>query len=919
MNHIRISKFIVLFILFILLTLVLPAVSPLSNASALAPNAEPQDFDLPDTPIFESGIVINEVMLNPDAGEFEWVELKNSGPSAEYNPGFGLTDEDGNWYRLPQALSWIPAGAFILIIFNGEGSVLDDLDFSDNVATLNSQPGLVDILENDADQVSLYTHVWNNVIFLPNIGTAGSSTSQSSSYGFPILSYVAWGNLPTNDGNLAILQGLWPPEEFIEIQQAPGNIGLAQAGTLGRVNKSSTNSPADWDLFPADSGSPGGENGLPAPHIFTPVNGTQICSDELVFGWSGKGTGNYHLEVDNDSDFSSPLVSVDTDQAEYSIPNIASGKYYYHVKAAGIGGVESGYSAVSNVTVTSCTPPSVQPGAPAEVVLSVDGMLQHKDTRMLNLDWDTEYGLGRWDSAHESDGDWNVGNGVPVRAGRIDDSYCVRASIAMIVSYYGGDLSQDRISYEQFGSFGVAPQGDLGAGHTMWPNEQSTQGSGRNIFDWAMDAPVYSSRGKPSYYQVVNWINHGQPLLLSENDTHAVLAIGHASLSGIESVLRLDPMTLSRAWVAWSSWNITEYHVPPASATPRSDEDTDGDSVPDTLQDSDNDGMTDFDEMIRFDLDPNDRDSDEDGILDKLDLREYVFNNAGEYDPRNGDMDQDGSRKEKDIDNDGDGAFDGCEDANKNGVYEHGLNESNNFDPFGFRLCGMVPGYLSIPAGPFQMGIGPGTSIRGPMHTVYLDSYQIMRHEVTNWQYMQCVIQQGCSGLMYGYSYSRNSYYGNPNYVDYPVLWNTWYMANQYCAWAGGRLPTEAEWEKAARGASDTRDYPWGNQDIDCTRANYDLSCLGDTAMVGSYPAGSSPYGAMDMIGNVWEWVNDWYQWDYYAISPSYNPPGPATGNYKVIRGSSYLGNVPSSYVYDRMYRAPDFLSDIGFRCMKSP
>jgi formylglycine-generating enzyme required for sulfatase activity len=282
-------------------------------------------------------------------------------------------------------------------------------------------------------------------------------------------------------------------------------------------------------------------------------------------------------------------------------------------------------------------------------------------------------------------------------------------------------------------------------------------------------------------------------------------------------------------------------------------------------------------------------------------------------------MDQDGSRKEKDIDNDGDGAFDGCEDANKNGVYEHGLNESNNFDPFGFRLCGMVPGYLSIPAGPFQMGIGPGTSIRGPMHTVYLDSYQIMRHEVTNWQYMQCVIQQGCSGLMYGYSYSRNSYYGNPNYVDYPVLWNTWYMANQYCAWAGGRLPTEAEWEKAARGASDTRDYPWGNQDIDCTRANYDLSCLGDTAMVGSYPAGSSPYGAMDMIGNVWEWVNDWYQWDYYAISPSYNPPGPATGNYKVIRGSSYLGNVPSSYVYDRMYRAPDFLSDIGFRCVKSP
>jgi serine/threonine-protein kinase len=214
-----------------------------------------------------------------------------------------------------------------------------------------------------------------------------------------------------------------------------------------------------------------------------------------------------------------------------------------------------------------------------------------------------------------------------------------------------------------------------------------------------------------------------------------------------------------------------------------------------------------------------------------------------------------------------------------------------------------------VPAGPFEMGSSQGRENEQPLHEVTLAAFYIDQYEVTNALYRRCVEAGACQkpGCLETYEAKTKK--------NHPVVCVNWDQAKTYCEWRGGRLPTEAEWEKAARG-TDGRMYPWGDAPPDGTLLNFINSKLFDTRSVGSYPKGVSFYGVYDMAGNVWEWVADWYDENYYSNSLPGNPPGPPTADYKILRGGSWYSNDNNVRATYRNYLTPDGQTDdTGFRC----
>jgi formylglycine-generating enzyme required for sulfatase activity len=219
-----------------------------------------------------------------------------------------------------------------------------------------------------------------------------------------------------------------------------------------------------------------------------------------------------------------------------------------------------------------------------------------------------------------------------------------------------------------------------------------------------------------------------------------------------------------------------------------------------------------------------------------------------------------------------------------------------------------------IPAGPFVRGTMSGGFDEQPQRTIYLDTFSMDRHEVTNHQYQQFALATGHrkAGPPSRYAKSISRMRG----TNQPIVYVSWDDAVAYCRWKGKRLPTEAEWEKAMRG-SDDRLWPWGNQQKP-DGANWARVQDGYevTARVGTFQTDKSPYGVMDGAGNVMEWVADWYQEAYYKESPDQNPLSPEYGTYRVMRGGAYTTTGADIRITSRSKMVPDFRDEtIGFRC----
>ncbi len=232
---------------------------------------------------------------------------------------------------------------------------------------------------------------------------------------------------------------------------------------------------------------------------------------------------------------------------------------------------------------------------------------------------------------------------------------------------------------------------------------------------------------------------------------------------------------------------------------------------------------------------------------------------------------------------------------------------------------------ILVPAGLFPMGVPKGDRDGGrdeyPRHEVVLDHYYIDKYEVTHGRYAEFVKATG-HRTPENPKYPKRTLWSDhlsDSLSERPVINVDWQDSEAYCRWAGKRLPTEAEWEKAARGTEDRR-FPWGNVEPTDKHLNFNQKWKGEKTLmpVGSYEAGKSPFGAYDMAGNVWEWVADWYDPLYYEKSPGTNPKGPDTGTYKVLRSSGWSVETPLVRLFTRVKSDPKNRNDsTGFRCAK--
>nr|HRJ41608.1 hypothetical protein [Caldilineaceae bacterium] len=510
--HPRIALFTSLLASFVALWLVisfaLAAVSDAATMPIALQNGQTSSAQLP----LDNPIIINELMPLVGQGNYQWVELFNNSASlflplvigtegqAEMAAqgytrtaagtivsnlaGWQIATGSGATYTFPASLPNLPPQTYVLIFFDGLGETANEYDLSDGVITLHTPSGLINSF-GPVDQLSLFS----------------SATHTTTT----LVDFVAYGDFPNGAAALAIEAGQWPADSFTgPTTQSPGIDALVSGGSLGRYPLSKSNTPEEWTIYKPGESTPGAANRAPAPYFRTPFDGAITFAGDVVFGWSHVPDAvSYQFQIAQEPTFASPEVSVVLSDTVYTAALTTtadvSRTFYFRAQSLQADGSRSDWSVVNQVTVI---PMPIETSAiGASKVLNVKPQLQHKDTRMMCLDGDPETGIHRWDSAHEADGDLVVGDSPPRRGNPHGDWYCTRASISMIADYYGSKLSQDRISYYAYG--GGAPEGDMGHGIGLWPNQTCTWGGGKNVMWWAMNnAAGDCARGKPTFAQV---------------------------------------------------------------------------------------------------------------------------------------------------------------------------------------------------------------------------------------------------------------------------------------------------------------------------------------------------------------------------------------------------------------------------------
>ncbi len=587
-------------------------------------------------------MVLNEVLFSPSQNQFQFIELKGISESGAL-AGFALLNERKEKYILPSAAPPLKPNAHLLIVFDGENKFDGTALHADRKAFLNNTAGFVELLAPDGR----------------------------------VLDRVAWGRRQA---------------ESVNMGRGGAHAGFIAGTSIGRYPLSvKNNNSLEWLTFSQEEVTPGKPNPNPRAEVLLPLDGAYFSKPSIELSWYPvAGAKSYRIQISKNVEFSAIFEDKTTQAPSFNTPALKEGEYFWRVQAISADGSAANFSPVSSFTISSTELPtfpkqtsrSLFPSAFAaetvpplrEGVLAVPMIYQHKDTAMLLMESTNESGAHAWDKDHKE-----LDKDDPA-----DNMNCALASTAMVNNYSGGDLSQDRIGYEiRKGDSPDDPMLDLNYGKGLSFREDIDEDEIDDALTFAFNGATVTrhipTTAEAFWEMVTREIDAGKPVV-TRVPGHAIVISGYYqfSLTGPNArwVTINDPWS-GRYLVNLSRMRrVTHYWLVSDTSNPRRNE-------AGITQDSDGDGIVDFDETERFKTNPNNRDSDHDGVDDKTEVYATVF------DPNHGwslhrtfgfgrDFDGDGKPMELDEDSDGGGCNDGEEDKNFNGKRDGG--ETYNFD-----------------------------------------------------------------------------------------------------------------------------------------------------------------------------------------------------------------------------------------------